>query len=37
MPVLSMFYGILIYMYHDDHLPPHIHVEYVEYEAMFSL
>jgi hypothetical protein len=28
MPTLSTFFGIIIRMWHDDHPPPHIHVEY---------
>ena len=28
MPRVSEFYGIVIRMYHDDHLPPHFHAEY---------
>lgn len=28
MPSLSTFYGIIIYMYKDDHYPPHIHARY---------
>ena len=28
MPEISRFYGIRIYMLHDDHNPPHIHAEY---------
>ncbi len=27
-PIISYFFGIYIRMYHDDHPPPHIHVEY---------
>jgi hypothetical protein len=33
MPELSRFLGIVIYMYFNDHNPPHFHVEYGEYEA----
>jgi len=33
MPVLSMFYGIIISMFYKDHNPPHIHIEYAEYNA----
>ena len=36
MPTVSMFYGILIRMYYDDHNPPHFHAFYNEYEAMFD-
>ena len=28
MPIISYFFGIYIRMYHDDHPPPHIHVDY---------
>ena len=28
MPCISSFYGLLIYMYGDDHNPPHFHVNY---------
>lgn len=37
MPELSRFYGISIYMYYMDHDPPHIHVKYNSFEAVFSL
>ena len=33
MPELSRFLGIVIYMYFNDHNPPHFHVAYNEYEA----
>jgi hypothetical protein len=33
MPIISYFFGIIIRMYHDDHNPPHIHVEYQGFEA----
>jgi len=28
MPELCRFYGIVIRMYYDDHLPPHFHAVY---------
>ena len=28
MPVISLFYGIKVTMYYDDHNPPHFHAEY---------
>ena len=28
MPVISIFFGIVIRMYHDDHPPPHFHATY---------
>lgn len=34
MPRLSEFYGIVIYMYWEDHAPPHFHAIYGEYEAL---
>jgi len=37
MPIISYFFGIYIRMYHDDHNPPHIHVEYQGCEALISL
>ena len=37
MPQISMFNGIVIYMYWDDHNPPHIHAKYHDYEATFKL
>jgi hypothetical protein len=32
MPAISRFLGIVIAMYWDDHLPPHFHARYGEYE-----
>ena len=40
MPVISMFYGIIIRMFlldNQQHNLPHIHVKYAEYEAVLSL
>ena len=40
MPVLSMFYGIIVYMHaetNERHHTPHIHVEYAGDEAVISL
>jgi len=40
MPVLSLFYGIIIRMYKDasgKHNEPHIHAEYAESEVAISL
>lgn len=36
MPTISMFYGILIRMYFDDHNPPHIHALYGNDEACYN-
>ena len=37
MPTISMFYGILIKMNYREHNPPHIHVEYNEYRAVYGI
>ncbi len=37
MPRISAFYGIVITMYSNDHLPPHFHARYGEYEAQVSI
>ena len=40
MPVISMFYGIIIHLYFMDnkrHKTPHIHVSYQENEAVIAL
>ncbi len=37
MPEISRFFGIIIYMYAKDHLPPHFHAVHNEDEAMFSI
>ena len=37
MPTISMFYGILIQMFWDDHAPPHFHVVYAEYKALIDI
>ena len=39
MPVISMFYGIIVYMYNMDnnkHHAPHIHVEYQDDTAVIN-
>lgn len=33
MPRISSFYGIVIFMYFNDHNPPHFHAEYGEHQA----
>jgi hypothetical protein len=35
--VISYFFGIYIRMYHDDHNPPHFHVEYQGYQALMAI
>jgi hypothetical protein len=37
MPTISRFYGILIQMYFGDHLPPHFHALYAEFEALIDI
>ena len=40
MPVISMFYGIIVHLYFMDnkrHHKPHIHVTYQEQEAVISI
>ncbi len=40
MPVISMFYGLIVAMYYLDnkqHHFPHIHVKYAEHEAVFKI
>ena len=37
MPELSRFFGIVIYMYFKDHVPPHFHAEYQGQEAQYSI
>jgi hypothetical protein len=34
MPRISKFFGVVIFMYFNDHLPPHFHAEYGEFEAV---
>jgi len=38
MPILSMFFGIIIKMYNrSEHNPPHFHAKYQDYEASFDM
>lgn len=40
MPIISQFYGIIIYMYREigaKHKEPHIHIKYNEYELTMEL
>ena len=36
MPSISMFFGIVIYMYWNDHDPPHFHAVYQGGDATFD-
>ena len=37
MPELSRFLGIVIYMYFNEHNPPHFHAEYNEFTSTISI
>lgn len=40
MPVISMFYGLIVAMYYLDtkqHKLPHIHIKYAETEAVYQI
>ena len=40
MPIISMFYGVVVYMYFYDmqkHHRPHVHVEYAENTAVIAI
>jgi hypothetical protein len=37
MPTISLFYGIKIEMYFNDHEPPHFHAYYAEDEAVVRI
>ncbi len=38
MPILSMFYGIIIRMFNNgEHNPPHFHATYQGYNAVFNM
>ncbi|CAN5556453.1 hypothetical protein BH10CHL1_BH10CHL1_23770 [soil metagenome] len=37
MPDVSRFFCIVIYLYHNEHLPPHFHAEYGEFEAIYEI
>ena len=37
MPEVSRFFGIVIYIYYNEHQPPHFHATYNEYEALVSI
>ena len=36
MPEISHFYGIFIYMFPQEHNPPHFHVKYNEFKASLT-
>ena len=37
MPIISIFFGIVIRMYHGDHPPPHFHAAYQGFEAFVGI
>ncbi len=37
MPEISRFYGVIIYMFFNDHVPPHFKAKYAEYEANIQI
>lgn len=37
MPTISAFYGIVIKMFFNDHVPPHFHAEYSEFQATVDI
>ncbi|MBI5546177.1 MAG: DUF4160 domain-containing protein [Deltaproteobacteria bacterium] len=37
MPTISVFFGIVIRMYYDDHAPPHFHAHYGEQDALVRI
>lgn len=37
MPQISRFFGIIIYMYFNDHSPPHFHAQYGDQEAIYTI
>ena len=37
MPEISRFFGIVVTMYHSDHVPPHFHARYGSQKASFAI
>lgn len=37
MPIVSNFYGIIIYFYFQEHNPPHFHAKYNEFEVLIDI
>ena len=37
MPEISRFYGIVIFMNHRDHEPPHFHAKYQDHEVIVEI
>jgi hypothetical protein len=36
MPIVSVFFGIIIRMFYNDHNPPHVHVEFQGKKALLD-
>jgi len=36
-PILAIFFGVVVRMFHDDHPPAHFHVEYGEHRAVIEV
>jgi hypothetical protein len=37
MPEISRFFGIVVYMYFDDHAPPHFHAKYNDENVVIGI
>jgi hypothetical protein len=37
MPIVSIFFGIVIRMFHREHGPPHFHASYQGFEALIAI
>ncbi len=37
MPIISVFFGIAIRLYHNDHNPPHFHASYGDSEVIIEI
>lgn len=37
MPIISIFFGLVIRMYHNDHSPPHFPASYQGFEALIAI
>ncbi|MFY7890154.1 MAG: DUF4160 domain-containing protein [Spirosomataceae bacterium] len=37
MPQISRFFGIIIFMFYDDHNPPHFHAQYGDLKAVIAI
>ena len=37
MPIISRFFGILVRMFFNEHVPPHFHAEYGSYRVVIDI